>query len=390
MKTTPALFLILPVLFLARADTPAVETAPLVGGNNTFAWDLHRQLGEGNLFFSPFSVSSALAMTYGGARGNTGEELAKALRLPHDQPMTHQAFQSLRDALLGAAREGDARLNIANGLSLVGGDVAAEFKELLATAYGAEIFQGELDQINAWVHKQTEGRIERILEQLDPNTVAVILNAVYFKGQWETAFEKQSTHPAPFHVAEDETAEVNLMHRRGHFRYLEDGDWLVSSLPYRGGTFTLDVLLPKQRGALGDLEADLSAERLRELLGRIDTARPREIDLWLPRFRMETQYDLIPPMEALGVRDAFVADRADFSGMGWPPGDLWIGQIRHKAFVEVTEEGTEAAAATAVAMVTRSMPVDPPAFRADHPFLFVIRESQTGSILFMGRVVRPD
>ena len=372
------------------ANAEPFPVAELVSGNLEFTMNLLPHLGEGNGFFSPYSIASALSMTYGGARGNTAAEMADALRLPHEAAENHGAFAVLRERLLAAARDSGQRLSIANGLCLVGGEVADEFKALLTTTYAAEIFPGDLEKINAWVKERTEGRIESILDALDPNTVAVLLNAIYFKGQWETAFEEKATRPAPFHVGDDETTEVNLMHRRGQFRMLEEGAFQAVSLPYRGGAFSMEILLPKQRGTLAEVEAELTPGKLQSLLKRLDASRPREINLWLPRFRMETEYDLVTPMKALGMRKAFDADQADFSGMGWPPGDLWIGQIRHKAFVEVNEEGTEAAAATAVVMVTRAMPMEPPTFRADHPFLFMIREAKTGAVLFVGRVSNPE
>lgn len=379
----------LPLAALAAAFLHTAS-AGLVEGTRDFTLRLHQHLGEGNTFFSPYSIASALTMTYGGARGNTAAEMARALRLPHEGDANHTAFAELRTTLLAAARETGQQLNIANGLCIVDLDIRPEFRELLQRHYAAEIFPGDLDRINAWVKEQTRDRIHPILEELPADTAAVLLNAIYFKGAWETEFDKNHTHDAPFHVSPDLRREVPLMHRTGEIRHLQTETLQAVSLPYRGGKFSMVVLLPREPGALAEIEAGLDGESLNALLTRLDRSRPREVQLYLPRFKLETEYDLVDPMRALGMNDAFDPLRADFSAMAGSPGDLFIGGIIHKAFVEVNEEGTEAAAATAVVMRMTSMPMDPPpVFRADHPFLFLIREHGTGAILFAGRLTDP-
>ncbi|MBN1855008.1 MAG: hypothetical protein JW829_19900 [Pirellulales bacterium] len=365
---------------------------PLVSGNNAFAVKLYRELGvaEGNLFFSPYSISTALGMAYAGARENTAVEMERALCFALDQSQLHSAFKVLSQELMNTARKTDQTLNIANGLSLTGGDVAKEFKTLLKENYDAELFSGGLDQINGWVKKKTEDKIEKILEQLDPNSVCVLLNAIYFKGVWESQFKKTGTHDAPFRVSSSEQVTTSLMYQKSKYKLLENEDFQAIALPYKGEAMSMVVLLPRDVDGLPRLEKYLTAEMLSQWLTELNKESELDVELFLPKFKLETGYDLVPPFKALGMKDAFdTGGKADFRGMGWPKGDLWISQIKHKAFVDVNEEGTEAAAATAVEMATRSAPRYP-IFRADHPFLFLIRDNQSNSILFMGRMVDPS
>jgi len=390
MKSMLALLLSLNVLNLS-ARVAAESRPSLTEGNRRFLLNLLPELGDGNVFFSPYSISSALSMTYGGARGETETEMRDVMHLLQTREQTHSAFRNLREELEARALETGQQLSIANGLCLVMGDVNEDFKALLTRDYAAEIFPGDLEKINNWVKDKTRGRIHPILDRLPGDTAAVILNAIYFKGAWADAFEKNQTRPAPFHLASGESREVNLMHRTGEYAYLETDLLQAITIPYQGGRFSMTVLLPRRQGKLADLEKELQDEALQEMLTRLDQSRRREVHLRLPRFRMETEYQLAAPMQALGMKRAFDPLQADFSGMAGSPGDLFIGAIVHKAFVEVNEEGTEAAAATAVVMrMTSVMHMQPtPEFRADHPFLFLIREHSTGAVLFTGRLSNP-
>ena len=371
----------------------AGESMPeaLVEGNTAFALKLYGELGSagGNLFFSPYSISSALGMTYAGARQNTATEMKEALHFRVDQTLLHSSFKRLSHELAAGARTAGQKLNIANGLCLTGSDVSDDFKALLKDNYDAEFFSGGLDKINSWVKEKTEGKIEKILDGLDRNSVCVILNAIYFKGVWESPFKKSDTHDAHFHVSEHRQVTVPFMYRKGGFQILTEQDFQAVSLPYRGNRLSMIVLLPRETIQLATLEKQLTWQNVRQWLARLDKTAIREIKLYIPKFKLETGYDLIPFCRALGMKDAFQKWKADFSGMGWPKGELWISQIKHKAFVEVNEEGTEAAAATAVEMIATSLR-DYPVFRADHPFLLLIRDNQTGTILFMGRMADPD
>lgn len=368
----------------------SVDTFPK--GNAAFAVNLYRELGaaEGNIFFSPYSISSALGMTYAGARGNTATEMKETLKFELTQGQLHSAFKELNQQLTANEREADQKLNIANGLCLTGGDVSKEFKALLKEHYDAEFFAGELDKINEWVNRKTEGKIEKILERLDPDSVCVLLNAIYFKGAWESQFKEEHTRSAPFTLSSTKQVTVPLMYQKCDLKILKKQGFQVAAIPYKGSRMSMIVLLPQEVDGLTKLEEQLTDQHLEQWLAELDKTTVRKIQLFMPKFRLETGYDLVPPCKTLGMKDAFdTTGKADFSGMGWPKGKLWISQIKHKAFVEVNEEGTEAAAATAVEMATKSARLYP-VFRADHPFLFMIRDNQTGSILFMGRLVDPN
>jgi serpin B len=362
----------------------------VVKGNNAFAVQSYRGLGakEGNLFFSPYSVSLALGMTYAGARGNTAKEMKEVLHFQMDQTELNSAFKSLNRKLAVTANKAGQKLNIANALVLTGGGVSGEFKSILKNSYDAEIFPGDLAAINGWVKKKTEGKIEKILGELSANSVCLLLNAIYFKGTWESKFEKSNTYDAPFRVSASEQVNVPLMRQKSDFKLLEEKDFQAISLPYKGRNLSMVILLPQAVDGLAVLENQLTAPNLKEWLAKLDNTKVQEVELSLPKFKLETEYDLVSPLRSMGMKDAFKMNVADFSGMGWAIGDLWISQIKHKAFIEVNEEGTEAAAATAVEMRPKSMPHDR-VFRADHPFLFIIRDDQSGAIVFMGRMVNP-
>jgi serpin B len=384
--------ILLSVLFAAPSTNlmAASLNENLVKGNNDFAVQMYRELGatEGNLFFSPYSISSALGMTYAGARGTTAKEMKTVLHFSVAQSALPPAFKSLNRELVATARKTGQKLNIANALVLTGGDVSSEFKATLKDYYDAEIFAGGLDRINGWVKQKTEGKIKTILEELDTNSVCVILNAIYFKGVWESQFLKSNTHDAPFSASAGKQVTVSLMHQKSDFKLLAEKDFQAVSIPYKGNSLSMVIMLPQTVDGLTSLERQLTDQNLKGWLAKLDKQSPQMIDLFLPKFKLETSYDLVAPFMKMGMKEAFVMGKADFRGMGWPIGRLYISQIKHKAFVEVNEEGTEAAAATAVEMATKSFHQDP-RFRADHPFFCLVRDNQSGSILFMGRIADP-
>jgi serpin B len=377
------------VLLAAMAGTVVSEEVPPTD-NTAFALSVYGKLAptEGNLFLSPYSISSAMGMTYAGARENTAAEMAKALEFAATPEQLPAAFKSLSAAIQASARSGGHSLNIANGICLTGGNVSNEFKAVLRDNFDAEIFPGGLDKINDWVKAKTEGKIEKILEELSPNSVCVLLNAIYFKGNWASQFKREATRDAPFRLATGKEATVSLMYQKGQFKLLEKDGFQALVMPYSGKKSSMVMILPRVVDGLAALEKALTAETLAQWLAEADEQEEREAQVFVPRFTLESDYDLIPPCKALGIKDAFDEQNADFRGMGWPKGKLWIAQIKHKAYVEVNEEGTEAAGATAVEMGTKSAQRYP-VFRADHPFLFVIRDHATDSILFLGRLSDP-
>lgn len=378
------------ILGYAPARGAESDLKAVAHNNTAFALNLYGKLAptEGNLFFSPYSISSAMAMTYAGARDNTAAEMAKALEFVAPPEQLPNAYKSLNAAVQASVHKGHHNLNIANGLCLTGGDVSKEYGAVLRDSFDAEIFPGGLDKINGWVKEKTGGKIGKILENLSPNSVCVLLNAIYFKGTWASQFKREATQEAPFRPATDKEVTVPLMYQEGRFKLLEKDAFQALVLPYSGETLSMAIILPKAVDGLAGLEKTLTPETVARWLAEADKQAEREAQVFVPRFKLETGYDLVPPCQALGIKAAFTDGRADFRGMGWTKGKLWIAQIQHKAYVDVNEEGTEAAGATAVEMETRSMRRYP-VFRADHPFVFIIREHATGSILFIGRLSDP-
>lgn len=385
----------LPIMFTAiigSSTTLGMQPDPesWAHDNTAFALSLYGKLAstDGNLFFSPYSISSAMGMTYAGARGNTAAEIAKALGFDAPPEQLPLVFKNLKAALQASALKGGHKLTIANALYLAGGDVSADFKTSVRENFEAEIFDGGLETINQWVKEKTEGKIENILEGVSPNSVCVLLNAVYFKGDWASQFKRDATQYAPFRLTNDKSVQVPLMYQQGRFKLLEKDEFQALVMPYGGNTLSMVIILPKTIDGLAAIERKLTAETLAQWLAESGKQAKREVRVFVPRFTLETSYDLVSSCRALGIKDAFKEGRADFRGMGWEKGELWIAEIKHKAYVNVNEEGTEAAGATAAriqAIGIRHYPV----FKANHPFLFVIREHATGTILFLGRLSDP-
>ncbi|MGC8495139.1 MAG: serpin family protein [Syntrophobacteraceae bacterium] len=390
-----SLVMLLAVLFAAlpaSAQKVSSESASYEGlakGNNAFAVQVYGELAgkAGNIFFSPCGISMALGMTYAGARGDTAKEIKRALDFQFDQTRLNEAFKSYNRELMDSVDRSGQKLRIANALCLTRGNVSKPYKDILRKFYDAEVFSGGLNPINRWVKRKTEGKIPNILKELNPNSVCVILNAIYFNGTWKTRFSKKRTREAPFAVSSTKQATVPLMYRRGNFKMLVEKGFKAVSIPYAGGDLSMVVLLPDAPSGLGGLEKQLGAASLGKWLSGLDKQHDRKIDLYLPKFTLDTGYNLKPLCMRMGMRSAF-SRNADFSAMGGRKGDLWISQIQHKVFLKVNERGTEAAAATAVEIVTKSMP-SYPQFRADHPFIFLVRDDRTGMILFMGRMSDP-
>jgi len=373
-----------------------LAVAGLVDGNNEFAVKMYRELGaaEGNLFFSPFGISAALGMTYAGARGETATEMEAALCFPCGPKELGQAFGKLQAGLDEIQKRGDVSLSIANGIwaeqtygflpDFMKG-IEADYKARIALADFVNNAAGESQRINAWVEEKTHEKIKTLVPEgvLDALTRMVLVNAIYFKGDWASQFKEKATRERDFHVGSGKTVKVQMMQQSGGFRLTQDADTEALELPYKGNQLSMLVLLPKAKDGIAALEGKLSVAKIDALVG---TLRKTEVDVALPKFRLETSYGLVSPFQALGMKTAF-GNNADFSGMDGRR-ELYISAILHKAFVDVDEKGTEAAAATAVVMRTESV-VLKQQFIADHPFIFLIRDNATGSILFMGRVADP-
>lgn len=377
----------------------ADDMGAVAGGNNRFALDLYAKLASDkqnarkNLFFSPYSVHSALAMTATGAHGATHEQMAKVLHLPNDDTKLLAAGDLGR---YYAHPRKDFELNVANALwGQKGFAWRPEWVGQQDARFGAGFreadFQnnpdGERDRINRWVEEQTRERIKELLlqGQVNRDTAMVLVNAIYFKGAWATRFDPKKTAPAPFLCDDNTKLDVPMMHGELKAGYARTADGVeMAELPYRGGELSMVLVMPARKDDLASLEKKLTAAALD---GWLAALRDRaELPVSIPKFRVESRFELPDHLKALGMTNAFAPGRADFSGM-LPSPPVFISEVAHKAFVEVCEEGTEAAAATAVVTGTLSDRVE--RFYANRPFLFLIRDTTRGTILFMGRVMRP-
>jgi serpin B len=391
----------------AQATPPAepdpVDVAQLVGGNTALAFELYQLLREqeGNLFYSPYSVSVALAMTYAGARGETEAQVAEALHFDLAQEQLHPAFEALAQILASRGedaenKEGEPfRLNVANALwGQEGYPFLPAFLAVVDQHYGGGLrsvdFVGAPEQarqtINGWVEDETEDRIQELIPagHIDTLTRLVLTNAIYFNAAWAEPFEPEMTEDGPFELLDGDEVYVSLMRQTTSMPYYAGEGYQVVELFYDGRELSMIILLPEQ-GGLEDLEGNLDAAELASIVQSLDY---QQVALTMPRFEFDAEFSLKDALSALGMAQAF-SDAADFSGMTGNR-ELFISEVVHKAFVSVDEAGTEAAAATAVMMKLGAAPAEPIQVTLDHPFLFLVRDVQTGTILFLGRVVDPS
>jgi serine protease inhibitor len=368
----------------------------VVRGNTSFALELYRKLRvtDGNLFFSPFSISAALAMTYAGSHGVTQTQMANALHFPPDQNQLHRSFALLEARLKRVQEKGHIQLRTANAIwPRKGYKLLKTFLALTRKFYRVKITpvdfgdeEGARKTINGWVEENTEEKIKDLISPgaLDGATRLVLVNAIYFKGDWAKQFDPGLTRELLFSTATDTQVQVPMMTRKDEFRYAEDEELQILELPYAGDDLSMLIFLPGKVDGLLKLEESLTVENLDKWSKILAVT---EMEVFLPKFELTFTFRLDDTLKSMGMPDAF-SDQADFSGMDGTR-QLFIAAVLHKAFVAVNEQGTEAAAATAVIMMTKAVLISPIIFRADHPFLFAIRENSTGSILFIGRVVNP-
>lgn len=384
------------------------DASAAVAANTAFAIDLYQQLKTqpGNLFFSPYSISSALAMTYAGARGQTETEMAKVLHFDPGQTNVHAGFRALTDRLNDLQRWNNIKLLTANSLwSQKNYPFTNTFLNLVKKDYQAEAQSVDFakapeaarNDINSWVGKKTDGNIQDLVDagEFTPLTRLVLCNAIYFKGKWETQFDPANTRPAPFHVNVDQTVTVPMMSVKSRFKIArsDDGSLKLLEMSYVGDDLSMIILLPaadpgwelSDQSTLSGLEANLTPQNLQAWLATLDQAGSHEAAIFIPRFTTTQSFNLSEQLKSMGMPSAFDMDKADFSGMDGTR-ELSLSAVLHKAFVEVNEEGTEAAAATMVIVKTWGMPER---FIVDHPFIFLIRDNASGAILFLGRMVDP-
>lgn len=382
------------------------DLAEIVAGNTAFALDLYRLLSAEkaeNLFYSPYSISVALAMTYAGARSETEKQMASALHFTLPQERLHPAFNALDlyFTSLGQQPQGSDegtpfRLHIANALwGQQGYEFLGDFLDTLAQNYGAGLRlvdfnsnpEAARQRINQWVSDQTEQKIKDLIPPgvLNPLTRLVLTNAIYFNAAWLYPFQKEATTEEPFTLLNGEKVNVPMMKLNKSLFYAESKDYQLVALPYEGGNLEMVIILPAE-GQFEAIQANFTPDWLTQAL---NARQLQTVHLSLPKFKIESDFSLVNALSTLGMPIAFQPDQADFSGMDGKR-DLYIGEVLHKAYVDVDEAGTEAAAATAVIMeLTAALPEQPVTMTVDRPFLFLIRDVQNGALLFLGQVTQP-
>ncbi len=387
---------------ITAPNVPSEDISALVDGNNAFAFDLYHSLRsqEGNLLFSPYSISAALAMTYGGSRGNTESEMAETLHFTLPQERLHPAFNQLDLSLAktgpsASKDEQPMQLNIANAV-WAEREFAfrQDYLDLIARNYGAGIQLADFinnsgdvrNDINNWVSDQTNQKIKDLLPQgvPDRDTRMVLVNAIYFKANWLDQFVADYTQAAPFHLLDGSEVSTPMMHQVMHMSYGRGSDYQAVEIPYVGETAAMDIIVP-DAGQFSDFEAKIDAAQLGQILSSM---QPTLVEFGMPKYDFTSSFDLSEQLKTLGMTEAFDSQQADFSGMDGAR-DLYISAAIHKAFISVDETGTEAAAATAISMGVTSAPIPGAALTIDRPFIFVIRDLETGQTLFVGRVLNP-
>lgn len=372
----------------------------IADGNNRFAFSLYDQLRPGdqdNLFYSPFSISTALAMTYAGAGGETARQISNTLNFQSGGNF-HEQYRKLLQKISGG-NQGNITLDIANGLwAQKNFTFLDSYFNLVKTNYDSELKNVDFinpaaredarNEINTWVEKVTRDKIKDLLgpTSLDSFTRLVLVNAIYFYGDWALPFEKRMTRESDFYSRDNLTLTVPFMNNTGRYNFSETSDVKVIELPYKGSTASMLIFLPVDKDGLADLEKKFNYKFYTEAAASLQMA---DVALSMPKFTTDFQFKLGDILANMGMPIAFSTMSADFSGMTGKK-DLYISEVFHQAFVKVDETGTEAAAATAVVMA-RGAPRKPEIkfFIADHPFIFLIRDNATGSILFMGRLTKP-
>ncbi len=389
-----------------RVTSPEVNESDLntlVEENSVFAFDLYHLLRQenNNVFFSPYSISLALAVTYAGAHGETEKQMSDTLHFDLPQGRLHPTYNGL-DIELSKRGEGAKgkdeegfRLHIVNAIwGQEGYEFLSEFLDVLAENYGAGLrvldFVNASEEsritINDWVSEQTEGRIEDLIPQgaIDALTRLVLTNAIYFNAAWQFPFNEEATSDGPFYLLDGGEVIVPMMRQTESFGYAEEDDYQVVGLPYDGGELSMVILLP-QADKFEAFESSMDFHRVTEIISNLTS---QQVNLTMPKFEFESSFGLKKALTGMGMPIAFSPD-ADFSGMTGSR-DLFIDDVLHKAFVSVDEAGTEAAAATAVIMTLTAVPSPPVEVTVDRPFVFLIHDIETGTILFVGRIVNPS
>jgi serpin B len=380
-----------PAILQAASDDATGRA--LTAAYSSSGQELFRKLAEkpGNIVLSPYSIGAAMAMAWVGARGENEAEMAQVLGLSLSRDQVNAANAAVL-ANLKAASSASFQMLVANAVMLAkkGDAISDAYVATLRANFAAEVFRGaDLATVNGWVKEKTKGKIDSIFDQIDPSTALILLDAVYFKAPWQTAFNAGATHDETFRLIEGET-KVPMMHLHGEFAVAERPGYRAIRLPFAGGRLGMVVMLPE--ADVANLVQRLEGAEMQTLIAALRAA-DKEVDLSLPRFHASYAANLAETFAALGMRRAFDSRAADFSGMtGRPPSQvpLAIDQIAHRAVIDVAEQGTEAAAVTGVTVVATAMAPRPSeTFHVDRPFLFAIVDDDTGAVLFEGRIVDP-
>lgn len=379
----------------------SVTITDISEANNEFAISLYKKLGdeEKNIVYSPYSLTSALAVTYAGAKGNTAGEMAEVLWFPEDQAAFHPGYKAFTDSIQLTGDEKGTELRIANALWVQDDyKLRQDFLDLAESCYKAKAenvnfkIPEELERtrlkINRWVEEITNNKIQNLLPQgvLKELTRLVITNAIWFNGNWVKPFNKNNTSPSIFNISSSKSVTTDFMHQKSDAGYYEDDEVQALELTYKGEKKSMMIILPKETDGWRLVGRILTLDRLSIISRGMEV---KEIEIAIPKFTYESQFNLKETLMLMGMKEPFSND-ADFSGMT-DDNDLKIDEVIHKAFIEVNESGTEAAAATAVIMVLKSAFEEQPIrFIANHPFIYFIIDKTTGGVIFMGRFVNPE
>ena len=378
------------------------KSAQLIEADNMFGLELFRKVAaeakpNDNTMISPLSVALALGMTYNGADGETKTEMEKTLKF---YGLTKEQINNAHKALLAALKSADpdVLLEIANAIYYRKGTTVLEsFSSTNKNFYDAEITAldfnnpASLDIINGWVANKTRNKIPTIIDQLEPDLVMVLLNAIYLNGIWKNKFDESKTHNLPFRHGDGQWNDVETMNQETSLEYFSNNLFSAVHLPYGKGQFQMTVILPDENKTTADVMNALTLDNWKTWIKGFK--KEDKVVVTMPRFKFAWEMQLNDILRVMGMPKAFTPFVADFSGINGLKNDLYIGYVKHKTFIDVNENGTEAAAVTAVGMFTTSMPVDPPKkiyFTVDRPFIFAITEKTTGTILFIGEIRAPS
>ena len=421
MKKTILLLvlLLLGLLFIGCTSPPITKSTGLIGftklddskattegvneivlANNQFAIDYYNQLDKENknIFFSPFSISTAIAMTYEGTDGKTAEEIRKVFYFPQNNEQRKSSFAKIYNTLNNELKNEKITLNIANAIwKEKEYTFKKDFLETINKYYYGKTNSVDFKnapepsrkKINEWVEKQTNNKIQKLIPGgvISTYTKMVLTNAIYFKGKWTNLFEQKNTKEKDFLVSEDKNVKTQMMYQTDNFKYYEDTNFQYLQMNYKGNKISMLVILPKDKN--GKTIYDFNIPTAKKIPNVINSLKTKEVKINFPKIELRTNYSLKKDLQKMGMKEVFT-NNANFSKMD-PKNKLKVSEIYHKTYLKVDEEGTEAAAATAIVIAgTTSVPLPPKVFNANHPFAFIIKENKTGEILFIGKIVNPQ